>query len=114
MYKMKLVSSKEQILSFAQRRYDAFKCNKKVKSEKDCSFYGGIESGDMIVRDYDFYTPKVGETLCTYSTGAYCYSMSMNYNGLVRPGVVFINNDKIKVAIRRETLEELVSTCVFD
>ena len=72
------------------------------------------ESGDMIVRDYDFFTPKVGETLCTYSTGAYCYSMSMNYNGLVRPGVVFINNDKIKVAIRRETLEELVSTYVFD
>lgn len=71
------------------------------------------ESGDMIVRGYEMYKPKLGETLCVYSTGAYCYSMSMNYNGLLRPAVVFINKDKDKLVIKKETLEELVSTCVF-
>ena len=71
------------------------------------------ESGDMIVRGYEMYKPKLGETLCVYSTGAYCYSMSMNYNGLLRPAVVFINKDKDKLVIKKETLEQLVSTCVF-
>ena len=71
------------------------------------------ESGDMIVKDYQMYKPELKDILCVYSTGAYCYSMSMNYNGLLRPGVVFINQDKEKVVIRKETLEELVSTCVF-
>ena len=67
----------------------------------------------MIARGYEMYKPKLGETLCVYSTGAYCYSMSMNYNGLLRPAVVFVNKDQDKVVIKKETLEELVSTCVF-
>lgn len=48
MYKMRLVSTKEQILDFAKRRYEACHSKKEVKSEKDCSFFEAIESGDMI------------------------------------------------------------------
>lgn len=72
------------------------------------------ESGDFIVKNYPMYKPNVDDILCVYSTGAYCYSMSMNYNGLLRPACIFINKDKEKLVIKRETLEELVSTCVFE
>ena len=70
------------------------------------------ESGDIIIKDALITVPKIGDTLCVYSTGAYCYSMSMNYNGLTRPGVVFVSGDKAKVVIERETLEDLAKTCV--
>ena len=48
MYKMKLVNTNKEILRFEQMRYDAFKYQKEVQKETDCSFYNGIESGDMI------------------------------------------------------------------
>jgi len=37
----------------------------------------------------------------------------MNYNGLTRGEVVFIKDDQIKVVIEKESLDQLVSTCVF-
>ena len=42
-----------------------------------------------------------------YSTGAYNYSMASNYNNMLKPAVVFIN-DEPKVVSRRETLEDLL------
>ena len=71
------------------------------------------ESGDMIAKGVEITKPLCDDILCVFSTGAYCYSMSMNYNGLTRPGVIFVNEDKITEAIRKETYEELVKTCNF-
>ena len=71
------------------------------------------ESGDMIAKGVSITKPLKDDILAVYSTGAYCYSMSMNYNGLTRPGVVFVNNDKVNVAIKKESYEELVKTCKF-
>ena len=71
------------------------------------------ESGDMIAKGVNITKPLKDDILAVYSTGAYCYSMSMNYNGLTRPGVVFVNNDKVNVAIKKESYEELVKTCKF-
>ena len=71
------------------------------------------ESGDIIREDIKLAKVNDGDTIIVYATGAYCYSMSMNYNGLVRGAVVFINNDKIREAIRRETNYDLVKTYSF-
>ena len=71
------------------------------------------ESGDIIAKGVSITKPLCDDILAVYATGAYCYSMSMNYNGLTRPGVIFVNNDKVSVAIRKETYEELVKTCEF-
>lgn len=70
------------------------------------------ESGDFIAQDILIPLPKKGDTIVTYSTGAYCYSMSMNYNGLGRGAVIFVG-DEVNVAIRKESFEEQFSTCVF-
>jgi len=71
------------------------------------------ESGDIIATDIMLGEVKEGDTILVYSTGAYCYSMSMNYNGLTRGAVLFVNDDKCHVAIKKETCFDLVSTCVF-
>ena len=71
------------------------------------------ESGDMIAKGVSITKPVCDDILAVYSTGAYCYSMSMNYNGLTRPAVIFVNDDKVNVAIKKESYEELVKTCKF-
>lgn len=69
------------------------------------------ESGDIIAKGVNLTEVKEGDTLCVYTTGAYCYSMSMNYNGLTRPACIFVSGDKVNVAIKKETLDDLVKTC---
>ena len=68
------------------------------------------ESGDIIAKGVNLTEVKQGDTLCVYTTGAYSYSMSMNYNGLTRPACIFVSSDKISVAVRRETTEDLMKT----
>ena len=60
------------------------------------------ESGDIVVRDAPLQEPIVGDTLCVCATGAYCQSMSSNYNKQVRPGVVFVKDGTWRWVVRRE------------
>ena len=50
----------------------------------------------------------MGDILAMTVTGAYCYSMSSNYNRFTKPAVVFVKDGKAKIAVKRETLEDLV------
>ena len=68
------------------------------------------ESGDIIAKGVDLTEVKRGDTLCVYTTGAYCYSMSMNYNGLTRPACIFVSDKKVSVAVRKETVKDLMKT----
>jgi diaminopimelate decarboxylase len=67
------------------------------------------ESGDVIVRDTMLAEPAVGDVLITPATGAYGYAMANNYNGVPRPPVVFCRNGEARVAVRRETYEDLTA-----
>jgi diaminopimelate decarboxylase len=51
---------------------------------------------------------KRGDILAMLVTGAYNYSMASNYNRLPRPPVIMIKDGKARVAVRRETYEDLV------
>jgi diaminopimelate decarboxylase len=66
------------------------------------------ESGDIVVRDAPLQHPEVGDVLCVCATGAYCQSMSSNYNKNVRPGVVFVRDGAWRFVIRRETYDDLM------
>lgn len=72
------------------------------------------ESGDIIALDTQMSKVNQGDILVVYTTGAYGYSMSSNYNGLLRPAVIFVNQDKITEVIRREEPEDLVATYNFE
>jgi len=71
------------------------------------------ESGDIIAKDIPIPEAQDGDTVVVYSTGAYCYSMSMNYNGLVRGAVIFVSGKEALTAIDRESYDHLIETCHF-
>ncbi len=66
------------------------------------------ESGDLIIENYKLPEAKQGDLLITYTTGAYGYCMSSNYNKALTPAVVFVENGKSKLVVKRQTLEELI------
>lgn len=66
------------------------------------------ESGDILIKDVLIRKPERGDLLAIFSTGAYCHSMSSNYNKLRRPPVIFFYNDNLKLSSRRETLLDLI------
>ena len=49
-----------------------------------------------------------GDTVAVLTTGAYNYSMAMNYNRIPRLPIVMVNGEQSYVAVRRESLEDLV------
>ena len=67
------------------------------------------ESGDLIQEDVALPKPMRGDTLAILTTGAYNYSMASNYNRIPRPPVVMLSGGKSYIAVRRETLEDLLS-----
>lgn len=66
------------------------------------------ESGDILAEDPALPQVKAGDLLAMLDTGAYGYSMASNYNRNPRPAVVFAENGKAKLVIKRESLEDLV------
>lgn len=66
------------------------------------------ESGDIVSKDVTIPKASKGDYVVVFVTGAYGYSMSSNYNGALRPPVVFIQANKIVEASKRESLEDLM------
>ncbi|NKZ10327.1 diaminopimelate decarboxylase [Mycolicibacterium septicum DSM 44393] len=67
------------------------------------------ESGDQLVDAVALREPKVGDLLAVPVTGAYCYTMSNQYNGARRVPVVFAHNGTARLVVRRDTWEDLLS-----
>ena len=67
------------------------------------------ESGDRIAEEIDIAKPERGDLIAVLTTGAYNYSMASNYNRIPRPAIVFVNNGEDRLAVRRETFEDLIA-----
>lgn len=67
------------------------------------------ESGDVLVADVPLNAPAVGDLLVVPATGAYCFTMSNNYNGNRRIPVVFAADGRSRLVVRRETWEDLTA-----
>ena len=73
------------------------------------------ESGDIVVLDE--YLPadlEPGDLLAVPGTGAYCRSLSSQYNHTPRPPVVAVRGGHSRVLVRRETIEDLLALDVAD
>ncbi len=90
--------------------YEALIANKADRPREMVGNIAGkhCESGDIVVRDAPLQCPEVGDVVCVAATGAYCQSMSSNYNKQVRPGVVFVRDGEWRWAVRRETYDDLL------
>lgn len=51
-----------------------------------------------------------GDLLCFQNAGAYCFSMSSNYNSRLKPAEVLLLNGKPHLIRRRENLDDLLTT----
>ena len=66
------------------------------------------ESGDLIQEGVRLPLLKRGDLLAVLTTGAYNYSMASNYNRVPRPPIVMVGYRGPYVAVRRETLDDLL------
>lgn len=66
------------------------------------------ESGDMLIWDLPLPKAESKDILAIFSTGAYGYAMASNYNRIPRPPVVFVENEKDFLAIKRETYADML------
>lgn len=81
-----------------------------VEDEEKVSIAGkACESGDMLIWDIGLPRTAQNDILAVFSTGAYGYAMASNYNRLPRPAVVFVEDGKDFLAIRRETAQDFLT-----
>lgn len=71
------------------------------------------ESGDILIKDVKMPELEEGDIICVYDTGAYGYSMSSNYNRVLKPAAVLVNHGQSDIIINRESYEHLVSLDVI-
>ncbi len=68
------------------------------------------ESGDIVVRNSLLPSDlQVNDLLAVAATGAYCYSLSSNYNYLPKPAMVAVKDGKATLLVRGETEEDLLA-----
>lgn len=101
--------------SMYQAKYEAEIANAKQGQNFEKVTLAGkfCESGDILIKDIELNNPQSGDILCVYDTGAYCYSMSSNYNSAQKPAMVLINNGKSDIIVKRQTLEQIVQNDVI-
>ncbi len=83
------------------------------KTEKVTISGKHCESGDILAKDIMLPEIEEGDTICFYTTGAYGYSMSSNYNRVLKPAAVLVNNGKSDIIINRQTYEQLCESDVI-
>jgi diaminopimelate decarboxylase len=67
------------------------------------------ESGDLLVADLPLPAPAVGDLVAMPVTGAYTYTLANNYNGALRPPVVFCRDGRALLVAERETHEHVLA-----
>ena len=67
------------------------------------------ESGDLIQENILLPKPERGDILAVLTTGAYNFAMSSNYNRICRPAVVMLRGGEDRLAVRRQTFEDLTA-----
>jgi diaminopimelate decarboxylase len=83
------------------------------RSAETCELVGHhCESGDVLEHGVELASPQVGDRVIVPVTGAYCYSLSNNYNGARRPPVVICRGGDARLAVRRETMDDLLARYV--
>ena len=71
------------------------------------------ESGDLIAVNVNLPAVESGDTLAILSTGAYNYSMAMNYNRNKIPPCVLVSEGKAEYIVKPQTYEDLVRNDVI-
>lgn len=95
-------------------KYEVALANRMLDDKDDIVTFAGkcCESGDIIAYDIKVPTPKLNDIAVVSCTGAYHYAMASNYNQMQKPAVLFVHHQQEKLAIKRESLEDLLKNNV--
>lgn len=98
-----------------QSQYTAVVANRAAKERDYVATLAGrcCESGDLLGEGMKLQKPQRGDILAVLVTGAYNYSMASNYNRIPRPPVIMVKDGEARVAVRRETYEDLIKNDVL-
>ncbi len=93
-----------------QAVYEAYLANRMNEQPTETVTVAGkcCESGDILIWNLPLPAVKSGDILVVSSTGAYNYSMAMNYNRLPRPAMVLVNEGHADLIVRRESYADLI------
>ena len=93
-----------------QSRYEALVANRAGQPRSETVTLGGkcCESGDLIGEGMPLQAAENGDIVAVLATGAYNYSMAMNYNRNPRAEVVMVKDGQARTVVRRESYEDLV------
>jgi diaminopimelate decarboxylase len=90
--------------------YEAIVANKANDESREQYTVAGkcCESGDVLIKNIELPVAEKGDTLAILTTGAYNYSMASNYNRIPRAAVVFVKDGKARLAVKRESYDDLI------
>ena len=98
-----------------EAEYEAVSANNPESPFDDVATIAGkcCESGDIIIKDGKLQEMHKGDIAAVLSTGAYNYSMASNYNRIPKPAVVMVKDGESRIAVKRETYEDLIRNDVL-
>ncbi len=93
-----------------ESKYTVINAHRAGEAADFCATIAGrcCESGDLIAEGAYLARPVRGENVAVLTTGAYNYSMASNYNRIPRPAVVALEQGSDRLAVRRESFEDLI------
>lgn len=93
------------------QRFEALLANRATEPWTETAQLVGrqCESGDLLVDRAPLPAARVGDLVVTATTGAYGYTLANNYNGALKPAVVFVADGEARLVARRETYDEFLA-----
>tara|TARA_B100000029_G_scaffold281007_1_gene275151 strand:- start:40 stop:1242 length:1203 start_codon:yes stop_codon:yes gene_type:complete len=79
-----------------------------IKEKENYSVVGYVCETDTFAENISLNKTSEGDILCFKNAGAYCFSMSSNYNSRLKPAEVLISKGKIKLIRKREKFDDLL------
>ena len=67
------------------------------------------ESGDVLIENVALPHMEEGDLVVLPMSGAYCLPMASNYNLVPRPAALLVDEEKVQVIERRETVADLIT-----
>lgn len=97
-------------VALTDQRFEAVLANRVTEPwEENVQLVGRqCESGDLLVDGAELPAARVRDLVVLATTGAYSYTLANNYNGALRPAIVFVADGDARVVARRETYEDLL------
>lgn len=71
------------------------------------------ESGDFICEDIPLAKANIGDIIAVFSTGAYNYAMSSNYNRNLVPPIVLVKKGRAAYIVKPQTFEDIIRNDVL-